>query len=129
MNLIIRYFRTVILAKNTVFVAEADERAVGFMAIAGDFIDQLYVDPDRQHQGVGASLISSAKALSPLCLHLFTFETNARGRAFYEKHGFKATGFGISAPPESEPHVEYRWTPSIPELRCGTLQPPPSTKA
>jgi GNAT superfamily N-acetyltransferase len=51
------YFRTVILIKNTVFVAEADGRAVGFMAIAGDFIDQLYVDPDSQRQGVGAALI------------------------------------------------------------------------
>ena len=42
---------------------------------------------------------------------LVTFETNASGRAFHEKHGFKATGFGISPPPESEPHVEYRWSP------------------
>lgn len=105
------YFRTVILIKHNVFVAEADGRAVGFMAIAGDFIDQLYVDPDSQRQGVGASLILSAEALSPSGLHLFTFETNASGRAFYEKHGFKATGFGTSPPPESEPHVEYRWAP------------------
>ena len=88
------YFRTVILIKNTVFVAEADGRVVGFIAFAGDFIDQLYVDPDRQHQGVGASLISSAKALSPLCLHLFTFETNARGarlllKAWLQGHGIR----------------------------------------
>jgi ribosomal protein S18 acetylase RimI-like enzyme len=81
------------------------------MAIAGDLIDQLYVDPENQRQGVGTSLIASAKALSPSGLRLFTFETNARGRAFYEKHGFRAAGFGISPPPESEPHVEYRWTP------------------
>src|SRR5262247_4565898 len=59
------YFRTVILIKNTVFVAEADGRAVGFMALAGDFIDQLYVDPGSQRQSVGASLISAAKALAP----------------------------------------------------------------
>ena len=105
------YFRTVILSKNTVFVAEADGRAVGFMAIAGGFIDQLYVDPDSQRQGVGAALISSAQALSPSGLHLFAFETNTSGRAFYEKHGFRATGCGMSPPPESEPHVEYRWSP------------------
>ena len=105
------YFRTVILSKNTVFVAEADGRAVGFMAIAGDFIDQLYVDPDSQRQGVGAALISSAQALPPSGLHLVTFETNASGRAFYEKHGFRATRHGMSPSPESEPHVEYRWSP------------------
>ena len=107
------YFRTVILIKNTVFVAEADGRVVGFIAIAGDFIDQPYVDPDSKRQSVGASLISAAKALSPSGLHLFTFETNASGRAFYEKHGFRATGFAISPQPESEPHVEYRWTPRV----------------
>src|SRR5262249_3093188 len=71
------YFRMVILIKNTVFVAQADGRVVGFIAIAGDFIDQLYVDPDSKRQNVGASLISAAKALSPSGLHLFTFETNA----------------------------------------------------
>jgi ribosomal protein S18 acetylase RimI-like enzyme len=106
-----RYFQNVILVKDSVLVAEVDGRAVGFMAIAGDLIDQLYVDPENQGQGVGTSLIASAKALSPSGLRLFTFETNARGRAFYEKHGFRATAFGISPPPESEPHVEYRWTP------------------
>jgi ribosomal protein S18 acetylase RimI-like enzyme len=95
------------IGQHTIFVAEADGRAVGFIAIAGDFINQLYVDPDSQRQGVGASLVSSAKALSPSGLHLFTFETNVSGRAFYEKHDFRATGFTISLP------VAYRGDRSL----------------
>ena len=105
------YFQNVILVEHSVLVAEVDGRAVGFMAIAGDLIDQLYVDPENQRQGVGTSLIAFAKALSPSGLRLFTFETNVSGRTFYEKHGFRATGFGIGPPQGSEPHVEYRWTP------------------
>jgi GNAT superfamily N-acetyltransferase len=86
------------IGQDTIFAAEADGRAVGFIAIAGDFINQLYVDPVSQRQGVGALLVSSAKALSPSGLHLFTFETNVSGRVFYEEHDFRATGLAISQP-------------------------------
>jgi ribosomal protein S18 acetylase RimI-like enzyme len=61
-------------------------------------------------RGVGTSLIAYAKSLSPSRRRLFTFETNVNGRGFYERRGFRAVGFGISPPPESELHVEYRWT-------------------
>ena len=105
------YFGDVILAKNRVYVADMCGRVVGFMAIEDDFIDQLYVDPVNQRQGIGTSLIAHAKTLSPSGLHLFTFEANVQGRSFYEKHGFKVISVGVSPPPESEPDVEYRWTP------------------
>ena len=59
------YFQNVILVNDRVLVAEMDGRAVGFIAIVSDLIDPLYVDPENQRQGVGTSLIASAKALSP----------------------------------------------------------------
>ena len=105
------YFGDVISAKNAVWVAEAGGRPVAFMAIAGDFIDQLYVAPGHQRRGIGRALIAHARRLSPQGLRLFTFQSNAAGRAFYEKEGFVATRLGVSPPPESEPDVEYRWTP------------------
>jgi ribosomal protein S18 acetylase RimI-like enzyme len=108
------YFRNVILVENSVLVAEVDGRVIGFMAMAGDLIAHLYVDPDSQGRGIGTSLIACAKSRSPSSLRLFTLETNVIGRGFYERRGFRAAGFGISPPPESEPHVEYRWTPSAP---------------
>jgi len=103
------YFRRAILPRHDVWVAEVDGRPTGFMAIAGDFIDQLYVDPDHQRKGVGAALIAHAKRLSPSGLRLFTFQINTNGRAFYDKVGFAAVRFGVSPPPESEPDVEYHW--------------------
>jgi ribosomal protein S18 acetylase RimI-like enzyme len=102
------YFRRVVLVRNELWVAELDGHAVGFMAITGNFIDQLYVDPEHQRRGIGHALIAHARQLSPTGLRLFTFQSNANGRAFYEKEAVK---FGVSPPPEFEPDVEYRWRP------------------
>ena len=72
------YFRDVILVNNDVWVAEVDGSAAAFMAIAGDFIDQLYVDPDHQRSGLGRALLEHAKALSPEHLWLFTLQINIK---------------------------------------------------
>jgi GNAT superfamily N-acetyltransferase len=103
------YFRDVILIENDIWVLEVDETPVAFMAIAGDFIDQLYVHPDYQRIGLGESLLAHARKLSPERLWLYTLQFNTNGRAFYEKNGFVATKFGVSPAPESEPDVEYHW--------------------
>jgi ribosomal protein S18 acetylase RimI-like enzyme len=105
------YFSTVILANNDVHVIEADGRVAGFMAIAGDFVDQLYIHPDFQRRGLGKEFLDFAKRLSPEHVWLFTLQINTNGRAFYEKNGFVAVRFGVSPAPESEPDVEYHWRP------------------
>jgi len=107
------YFKDVILQNNDLWVAEADGRVAGFLAIAGDFVDQLFVVPDFQRRGIGKLLLDHAKRLSPEHLFLYTFQVNINGRAFYEKNGFVAVRFGVSPAPESEPDVEYHWRPSI----------------
>ena len=105
------YFRDVVLVRHDVWVVELDGRVAGFLAIAGDFIDQLYVDPDHQRKGLGRTLIAHARRLSPSGLRLSTFQINHAGRAFYEGQGFVAARLGVSPPPESEPDEEYRWHP------------------
>jgi len=103
------YFRKVILRDNRVWVAEQGGQVAGFMAMRGDFIDQLFVDPGFQRRGIGLAFLDRARQLSPTSLRLFTFQSNAKGRAFYEKNGFRAVKFGVSPPPEDEPDVEYAW--------------------
>ena len=103
------YFKDVILVNNDVWVGELGGKPVAFMAIAGDFIDQLYVDPDYQRRGLGEALLDHARSLSPEHLWLYTLQINTNGRAFYEKNGFHIHKLGISPAPESEPDVEYHW--------------------
>jgi putative acetyltransferase len=106
------YFRDHILKENRVFVVECDRRPIAFMAMKDDFIDQLYVHPDHQNQGIGKALLDYARTLSPKHVWLYTLQINVNARTFYEKNGFTAERFGISPPPESEPDVQYHWRKS-----------------
>jgi ribosomal protein S18 acetylase RimI-like enzyme len=103
------YFRDHVLEENHVFVVENDQRPIAFMAMKGEFVDQLYVHPDCQNQGVGKALLDLARKISPEHVWLYTLQINLNAREFYEKNGFIAEKFGISPPPESEPDVEYHW--------------------
>ena len=103
------YFRDHILKNNKVWVVEIDKRVVAFMAMAGEFIDQLYIHPDHQRRGMGKSLLDFARMQSPNHLWLYTLRINVNACAFYEKNGFVAEKFGISPAPELAPDVEYHW--------------------
>lgn len=106
------YFRDHVLKQNQVWVVEMDDRAVAFMAMKNDFIDQLYIHPDYQRRGIGRALLDFARERSPEHVWLYTLQVNVNARAFYEKNGFIAEKFGISPPPESEPDIEYHWRKS-----------------
>lgn len=106
------YFQNHILKENQVWVATLGDQPVGFMAINGEFIDQLYIHPNHWRQGIGQALLDFARQSSPEHLWLYTLQINANARAFYEKNGFVAEKFGVSPPPESEPDVEYHWRKS-----------------
>ena len=106
------YFYAVVLPENELWVAERDGLIVGFMAIKEDYIDQLFIAVEAQRTGVGEALLNKARELSPTRLRLATFQKNLPARAFYEKHGFTATAFGISPEPENEPDVHYEWRAS-----------------
>ena len=103
------YFRNAILEANQVFVVETEQHPIAFMAVKDEFVDQLYVHPDCQRQGVGRALLDFARKISPEHVWLYTLQINLNARLFYEKNGFIAEKFGISPAPESEPDVEYHW--------------------
>jgi putative acetyltransferase len=102
------YFRNHVFSACEVWGA-MDEGMIGFIAFREEWIDQLYVLPHRQRQGVGCALLQVAKAALPR-LFLWTFQRNAHARRFYESHGFVAIretdGSGNE---EREPDVLYRW--------------------
>jgi len=103
------FFTNTILESCNVWLARRNRHVVGLLAIRGDSIEQLYVDPIEQRRGIGTRLLDFAKSLHPAGLRLQTHQANQGARRFYEKNGFRAAAFGISPAPESEPDVRYEW--------------------
>jgi GNAT superfamily N-acetyltransferase len=104
-----------------VWVADDGERITGFAALGHDMLDHLYVDPDRQGEGIGTALLAHAKDRRPDGLRLWTFQQNEGARRFYERHGFRAVEFTDGAGnEEKEPDVLYEWRPRGAVLDSGT---------
>jgi GNAT superfamily N-acetyltransferase len=87
-----------------------DGTLLGLMMLDGDWIEQLYVDPDRTGNGFGARLLDLAKQRRPDGLQLWTFESNTGARRFYERHGFAvAERTDGSGNEEHAPDLRYVW--------------------
>jgi GNAT superfamily N-acetyltransferase len=82
---------------------------VAYMLIDGENLDHLYVAPGWQGLGFGSALVAKAKTLSPRRLVLWTFQRNARARAFYEMRGFRSIAQTDGENEENEPDVQYEW--------------------
>ncbi len=94
------------------WVAEADGRVVAMMVLADAWLEQLYVDPDWHHRGIGGRLVELAKSRRPGGLDLYTFQVNDRARRFYERHGFVVAALGDgTGNEEHQPDVRYAWRP------------------
>ncbi|MBN9550153.1 MAG: GNAT family N-acetyltransferase [Alphaproteobacteria bacterium] len=101
------FIRDILLPEQEVTVAEDGDRIVGFIAIHGDWVEQLYLDPAWTGQGIGSRLLSHATAgMSVIKLHCF--QANIGARRFYERHGFRAESFGDgSANGDGLPDILY----------------------
>ena len=74
------------MAETTVY--DVDGHAVGFIALIGNEVGAIFVDPDHQSMGVGRALKNHARESRPF-LELNVFEANAIGRRFYDTYGFE----------------------------------------
>jgi GNAT superfamily N-acetyltransferase len=93
-----------------VTVAERDGAVVAFLALDGDEIDHLYVDPVHHRQGHGTALLAAAQA-SHEHLELWVFQRNLGAIAFYEAHGFAiADSTDGSGNEEHEPDHRMTWS-------------------
>ncbi|MEO8812243.1 MAG: GNAT family N-acetyltransferase [Caulobacteraceae bacterium] len=100
----------VVLPRLETWVARERDRIVGFLALDGDDLDQLYVLPGHYRQGIGARLLAVAKERSPARLRLFAFQRNMRARAFWEANGFRVLDMNDGdRNEEKEPDIHYEW--------------------
>jgi GNAT superfamily N-acetyltransferase len=92
------------------WVAEDERGIVGFAELKGDWLDDLYVLPDAQGEGIGSALLDIAKAQRPAGFSLWVFESNVPARAFYARHGLvereRTDGSGNE---ERAPDIRMEW--------------------
>ncbi len=104
------WIKETVLSRGTTWVAREGAQIVGFLTLVGSDVDQLYLRPGHYRRGIGSRLLDHARSASPNHMHLYTFQCNARARAFYEAHGFRAARFGDGTlNEECEPDIYYEW--------------------
>jgi chorismate mutase/GNAT superfamily N-acetyltransferase len=98
------------LAHDEVWVAEADDAVVAYLRLSSDWLDDLYVLPDRARQGIGSLLLDLAKQQRPEGFCLWVFEQNRPARAFYHRHGlFELEHTDGAANEERAPDLRMAW--------------------
>jgi len=69
------------------WVLVISERVVGFIALIGNEVGALFVDPEYHRKGFGKLLMDKAQGLHNR-LEVEVFKENSLGRDFYQRYGF-----------------------------------------
>lgn len=124
-------FRDELVRRGEVWIAQIASQIVGFFVIfevkggsrrqklsvntAGlsntkGELNQFFVDPAHQNQGIGTALIDKAKEICPQGIRLKTLQSNTKACLFYTKHRFVA-GEQSTNKINGQPNIEYTWLP------------------
>lgn len=79
------------------WVAEQNGQVVGFMALIGNELGAVFVEPELQGQGIGTSLVNKAHERH-VELEVEVFALNSIGQQFYEKYGFLPLSESVHEP-------------------------------
>jgi GNAT superfamily N-acetyltransferase len=106
------WVRDVLFSTCRVWVAVRDAEILGYAALEGDTLEDLYLRPDVLRQGIGTLLLDTVRRHSPEGVALHVFQQNTDARAFYQRHGFTVldTNDGRRNM-ENLPDMTLRWTP------------------
>jgi GNAT superfamily N-acetyltransferase/chorismate mutase len=75
------------LSTYSVWVAASEEELLGYARFDDVWLDDLYVTPAQQGNGIGAALLDLVKAQRPAGFCLWVFESNEPARSFYRRRG------------------------------------------
>ena len=82
--------RNIYLPGAETWVLEKSEKQLGFIALVGNEIGGLFLDPEAHGQGYGRAMVDHAALIKgALCVEVF--EQNSIGRRFYDGYGFVET--------------------------------------
>ena len=70
------------------WVADINGSVVGFIALLGNEVGAIFVEPKFQGAGVGTALMNKAQGIHG-DLEVEVFQANPIGRKFYDSYGFK----------------------------------------
>ena len=91
-----------------VWVADLDGVVVGQVMLEPGWLHHLYIDPSWMGRGLGDQVMDLVRQRQPCDLQLWAFQSNARARRFYERHGFRAVEFTDGSGNEERwPDVRY----------------------
>ncbi len=76
------------LPRADTWVAELNGRVVGFIALRGNEVGAIFVEPEFHAGGIGTALMDKAQELYG-DLEVDVFEANSIGREFYARYGFE----------------------------------------
>ncbi|MCD6072833.1 MAG: hypothetical protein K0S42_3349 [Microvirga sp.] len=115
------FFKEHVFPASTIWLAEDEDRLIGFAAWKEDWLDHLYVDPAWHGRGIGSALLTAVREGVDE-LNLWTFQANTQARRFYERHGFRLVELTDgSRNEERTSDAHYRWTRNL----AGKLGDPP----
>ena len=84
-----RWMADVAIPTMDVWVADLDGVIVGQVMLQPGWLHHLYIDPSWMGRGLGDQFMDLVGIRQQRDLQLWAFQTNARARRFYERHGFK----------------------------------------
>ena len=105
----VAFYRDKVMMDGPVWGAFENGAFRGHLALLRGWIDHLYVEPAFHGRGVGGALVQFAQRQHDE-LRLYTFQSNVRARAFYERHGFTIEALTDGRRNEEKmPDVTYHW--------------------
>ena len=91
----------VYLPNTDTWVAEVNGDVVGFIALMGNEVGAIFLDPAFHGTGIGRSLMDKAQSLHET-LEVEVFEANAIGRSFYDSYGFTLLAKSLHGPTDQK---------------------------
>jgi ribosomal protein S18 acetylase RimI-like enzyme len=76
------------LFRSHLWVAEEDDKVIGFVAVEKNYISWLYIHPDYQRRGFGRQLLRHAVAQAGTNVFVETLGGNHAAQKLYESEGF-----------------------------------------